>query len=71
MNNVIDLKSAFKEFKLNFSCPKVFSMSTEEQPRLVNLEIGQGEGTAVVRARTVKEAKSILHKIIPVTEWLD
>jgi hypothetical protein len=71
MNNVIELQSVLKEYELGFSCPRVFSMSTENQSRLVSLEIGEGEGTAVIRARSLKEARSILHKIIPVTGWLD
>jgi len=75
MSNIIDItervrEQSLKEHTLNFRCPGVFYLNTENSKNIIKLEISNGEGTAVVKAKNSTEAKQELHKVIAVTEWI-
>lgn len=68
MANVIDITNRLKEYVLHFKCPSVVTLKGSTD---IHFELGNGEGTAWVKAKTKDEAKQKVHKAISVTEWIN
>ena len=72
MTNVIDLSERYKSFTLNFRCPLAFNVNSENSKQILSIELSStGEGSAIVKARNLNEAKQEVHKVLPVTEWIE
>lgn len=70
-DNVIPLKVKDKVYKLDFKCPSVIKINKDSESDIV-LEISEdGIGSAWVTAPNLLEAKKKLHKIMPITDWLE
>lgn len=68
MADVIDITTRLKEYVLNFKCPNVVTLKGSNG---IHFELGDGEGTAWVKAKSKDEAKQKVHKAISVTEWIE
>ena len=69
-SNVVPLTPRTSVYTLNFKCPNVVTMNKTEEDDIV-LEMSNGRGTAWVPAKNITEAKNKLHKMMPITEWID
>lgn len=68
MANVIDITTRLKSYELHFKCPNVVTLKGSYD---IHFEIGNGEGTAWVKAASKDEAKKKVHTAISVTEWIE
>lgn len=68
MADIIDISTRLKEYVLHFKCPSVITLNGS---RDIHLELGDGEGTAWVKAKSKEEAKQKVHKALQVIEWIE
>lgn len=70
-DNVIPLKVKDKVYKLDFKCPSVIKINKDADNDIVIEIADNGVGSAWVPAPNLLEAKKKLHKIMPITEWVE
>lgn len=68
MADIIDITTRLKEYVLHFKCPNVVTLKGSND---IHFELGDGEGTAWVKAKSKDEAKQKVHIAISITEWID
>ena len=68
MADIIDITTRLKEYVLHFECPTVVTLNGSND---IHFALGDGKGTAWVKAKSKDEAKQKVHKAISVTEWIE